>query len=185
MQVPSSERLTYSMMDESDTELLYQLDQDVEVMRYINGGNKTTREDIEQRFIPRLLRYRNPEQGWGLWKVSLKASQEYIGWILIRPMHFFSEHPEYNNLEIGWRFFQKSWGFGYATEAAARLIETVQVASNNGEINRIDRISAIAMPGNQASIGVMKKLGLNYLKTSIHRDPLGDQEVVYYEKSLS
>ncbi len=185
MQVPASTRLNYSLMDESDADLLYQLDQDKEVMRYINGGIKTSREDIEQKFIPRLLSYRNPEQGWGLWKVSLSQNEQYLGWVLIRPMLFFSEHPEYDNLEIGWRFFKQAWGKGYATEAASWLLSAITEASENHTISRINKVSAIAMPGNKASIAVMKKLGLRYLKTTLHKDPLGDEEVVYYQKQLS
>lgn len=172
-------------MDESDGELLYLLDQDEDVMRYINGGKKTSRNDIEQRFIPRLLSYLNPTQGWGLWKVSLKQSNQYLGWVLIRPMLFFTSNPEYDNLEIGWRFFKQTWGKGYATEAASTLINTLEKASCTQQINSITKISAIAIPDNLASISVMKKLGMAYFKTSIHKDPLGDQEVVYYQKQLN
>lgn len=185
MQVAASQRLNYLLMDESDAELFFQLDQDIEVMRYINGGKKTTREEIEKHFIPRLLSYRNPQQGWGLWKVSLNTNQEYIGWILIRPMGFFTDHPEYDNLEIGWRFFRKSWGKGYASEAASSLIEAFKAASATQAIDLVNKVSAIAMPGNEASIAVMKKLGLNYLRTTIYRDPLGDEKVVYYQKQLT
>ncbi len=37
------------------------------------------------------------------------------------------------------------------------------------------------MEDNLASIHVMKKLGMKYVKTAIHKDPLGDDEVVYYQ----
>jgi RimJ/RimL family protein N-acetyltransferase len=41
------------------------------------------------------------------------------------------------------------------------------------------------MPGNAASINIMKKLGMSYIKTDIHRDPLGDEEVVYYTLEIN
>jgi RimJ/RimL family protein N-acetyltransferase len=108
MHIPSSKRLDYALMSADDAELLFQLDQDPEVMRYINGGTCTSRADIQQMFIPRMNSYLNPQEGWGLWKVSLIATKQFIGWILVRPMEFFSPSPEFDNLELGWRFMQST-----------------------------------------------------------------------------
>ncbi len=165
-------------MNDQDADLLYQLDQDIEVMRYINGGEMTSREDIQQVFLPRMASYTNAEKGWGLWKVTVSDSDEFIGWILVRPMDFFSEKPQWDNLELGWRFMQKAWGHGYATEAASAIMHKLRARG------LAKQFSAIAMPGNQASIQIMKKLGMTYLKTDINKDPLGDVEVVYYQTSV-
>ena len=78
MNITSSNRLSYKLIDESDSEFLYQLDQNPEVMRYINGGVKTTREDIVNKFIPRHNAYKNPDKGLGLWKVTITATKESI-----------------------------------------------------------------------------------------------------------
>ena len=162
-------------MGPEDADLLFQLDQDIEVMRYINGGKMTSREDIENVFIPRIAQYVNPEKGWGIWKVSKTEKNEFIGWVLVRPMDFFSASPQWDNLELGWRFMRKSWGHGYATEAALKIMQSLHQASS------AKHFSAIALPDNHASINIMKKLGMKYLKTDLHKDPLGDLEVVYYE----
>jgi RimJ/RimL family protein N-acetyltransferase len=185
MFIPNSQRLSYRLMNESDADLLFQLDQDPQVMRFINGGKPTTQQQVTDCYIPRLLSYLNPSQGWGQWNVSVKESGQYIGWILIRPMNFFSELVEYSNLEIGWRFFQSAWGKGYASEAAESFVKAFRQASLEGKINPIEKLSAIAMPDNAASIAIMKKIGMSYHKTAIHRDPLGDEEVVYYQKNLN
>ena len=179
MEKIQSERLELSLMDAGDVDLLYQIDQDKEVMRYINGGKKTSREDVLKVFIPRMESYRNTVQGWGLWKVKLKKSGDYIGWVLVRPMNFFSDFPELDNIELGWRFMRKSWGKGYATEAAICI---KQWLSANAEIKRL---TAVAIEENDASIKVMKKLGMSYLKTDMHKDPLGDTELVYYQLELN
>ncbi len=178
MVIPQSDRLSYVLMGAEDADLLFELDQDIEVMRYINGGKMTSREDIQQVFLPRMASYSNSEKGWGLWKVMLSESDEFIGWILVRPMDFFSEKPQWDNLELGWRFMQKAWGHGYATEAASAIMHKLS------ERGLAKQFSAIAMPGNQASIQIMKKLGMTYLKTDINKDPLGDVEVVYYQTSV-
>ncbi|WP_223789604.1 GNAT family N-acetyltransferase [Marinicella meishanensis] len=178
MQIPDSTRLSFALMDDGDADLLYQLDQDVEVMRYINGGKITTREDIHNTFLPRLAQYRNPEKGWGLWQLTVTETGQYIGWLLVRPMGFFGDDPQWTDWELGWRLFRSAWGHGYATEAASHLMQ--ELASTQD----VSHFSAIAMPGNAASIKVMEKLGMRYQKTGIHSDPLGDEEVVYYSKRV-
>jgi len=179
MQVPDSERLSYALMGPEDAELLYELDQDQEVMRYINGGHMTTRQEVADIFLPRMAKYTHAEKGWGLWKVITRQDQQYIGWVLVRPMDFFSDQPQWHDIELGWRFKRVAWGQGYATEAARAVSQALI------DLGEATHLSAIAMPGNAASIGIMKKLGMTYIKTGIHRDPLGDEEVVYYSKNIS
>ena len=101
--IPESQRLSFRLMNQNDGELLFQLDQDREVMRFISGGQLTTRSEIESIFLPRMKSYTNPQKGWGLWAIYDKDSGEYIGWILVRPMDFFSDNPQWDNLELGWR----------------------------------------------------------------------------------
>jgi len=178
MEINDSERLSYELMTEDDVELLYQLDQDPEVMRYINGGKASSMTEIVDVFIPRVKAFSNPTFGWGLWKVTVKADQSFIGWILIRPMEFFTSNPELNNLEIGWRFLQSSWGQGFATEAALAVKSVVEQDSS------VMKISAIADEENNASIIVMKKIGLTYVKNHLYKAPMGDMQVVYYQQQL-
>ena len=66
MHIENSARLAYQLIDESDSVFLFQLDQDPEVMRYINGGIMTPQEDINTLFIPRINAYKNIVKGWGL-----------------------------------------------------------------------------------------------------------------------
>lgn len=176
MKVNDSARLSYQLITEGDVELLYQLDQDPEVMRYINGGEPSSMKQIVEVFIPRVKAFSNPTLGWGLWSVTVKADQSFIGWILIRPMEFFTPNPELDNLEIGWRFKQNSWGYGYATEAAL-AVKAVVVQDSS-----VMKISAIADEENNASITVMKKIGLTYVKNHLYKTPKGDMQVVYYQQ---
>ncbi len=175
MIIDDSERLSYSVMTPADAELMYQLDQDVEVMHFINGGTLTSRQDIEKVYMPRMQSYTNRDEGWGIWKVMLKHENTFVGWILVRPMDFFGEHPENDNLELGWRFSRDSWGKGYATEAAL-CIKNALVKLGN-----IKKLSAIAIEENTASTNIMTKLGMRFIKKDIHKDPLGDDFVVFYE----
>ncbi|KAA3652283.1 MAG: N-acetyltransferase [Proteobacteria bacterium] len=178
MTIDNSVRLSYQLMTESDADLLFALDQDPVVMAHINHGKLTSREDIEEIFIPRMLQYRNPEKGWGLWQVNTLEEDDFIGWILVRPMHFFSNQRDDEGLELGWRFMQKSWGKGYATEAAKAVMSALHQQAN------YKRFSAVAVPDNSGSIRIMDKLGMCYQKTTVHEDPLGDMEAVYYSVTL-
>ncbi|WP_286270308.1 GNAT family N-acetyltransferase [Thalassotalea hakodatensis] len=175
MNINNSERLSFRLMDKNDKQLLWQLDQDSEVMKFITGGKISSMEKIEHVFIPRMEAYLNKEKGWGLWQVNLLTDNTYLGWILIRPMQFFSDHPELDNLEIGWRFFRDTWGKGYATEAAQQVMQSLHLQLG------YNQFSAIADEDNHASIKVMKKLGMHYVKTYHHKDQLIDCQVAYYQ----
>lgn len=175
MKIANSARLSYRLMDESNAEELFLLDQDPAVMKFINGGNPSSREQINTVLIPRMNAYRDEAKGWGLWQVSNTETGEYLGWVLVRPMYFFSDHPETDNLELGWRFFQSIWGKGYASEAAQHIKQQLSHDTT------IKHFSAIADENNFASVGVMKKIGMKYIKTYHHTDPLFECDVVYYQ----
>ena len=176
MNIPDSSRLRFSPITQKDAALLFELDQDPAVMHFINGGKPTSMEDINHIMLPRLQAYSQPAKGWGLWNVSQKEENAFIGWVLVRPMDFFSDAPQWKNLELGWRFKQASWGKGYATEAAQHIMDALFDEQD------IDSVCAIADVDNHASINIMTKLGMKYVKTYLHHAPLFTEEVVYYLK---
>ena len=173
MHITDSARLSYHYITESDTDFLWELDQDELVMKYINGGKKSSKEDIQNIFIPRVQAFSNFAFGWGLWRVDKLDDGESIGWILVRPFGFFTQHPETDNIELGWRFKQSSWGKGYATEAALTVKEALY------EIG-VEQFSAIANPDNAASINIMKKLGMSFSHELEYKDKVFDETVVVY-----
>ncbi|MFS1702880.1 GNAT family N-acetyltransferase [Alteromonas sp. AMM-1] len=173
--LPSSPRLNYRLLDETDGDFLWELDQDEEVMRFLNGGRKTSRKEINDIFIPRLLSYRNAPAGWGLWQVSLNdTSNSAIGWILVRPKGFFSSQRDDSVIELGWRFKREAWGLGYATEAAQAIMKLMQSLGSTA-------FCAIALPQNMASIQIMKKLGMTYRYSELYQDSVWCENVVVYQ----
>ncbi|WP_426370574.1 GNAT family N-acetyltransferase [Pseudocolwellia sp. HL-MZ7] len=179
MVITNSSRLSFHLIDETDKDFLFQLDQDPQVMKYLNGGKPTSKDVIENTFIPRLNAYRNKEKGWGLWKVTITETQQDIGWILVRPMDFFSDAPNLHDLELGWRFMKNSWGKGYATEAAIHIKNILSLQSE------IKHFSATALIDNIGSISIMKKLGMTHIKTYLHSDnELGETEAVLYRLTI-
>lgn len=175
MHITPSARLSYKLMTKDDADLLFQLDQDPEVMRFLNGGRPSSMHEIKKVFVPRMESYANAQKGWGLWQVNISSCNKFIGWILVRPMNFFTDSPELDNLELGWRFLQGAWGKGYASEAALHIKNTL------GQNKELQSFSAIAVEDNLGSIAVMKKIGMSYVKTYLHKDPLFESQVVYYQ----
>jgi len=178
MKINDSERLQFRIMTAADSDLLFELDQDPEVMRYVGVGQISSQQQIDEVLVPRMQSYTNRDKGWGIWKVSSKTDGCYLGWIIIRPMDFFSDSPQFDNIEIGWRFFRKFWGNGYATEAAQQFKQAFM------NCDEVIKLTAIAIEENSASVNIMKKLGMKFIKKDIHKDPLGDNEVVFYEVEI-
>jgi len=179
MQIPDSDRLAFRLMGPEDAQALWQIDQDPAVMKYLNGGTPTSMEQVNALLLPRMEKYRDSAKGWGIWQVSDKESNEYFGWVLVRPMAFFTDSPNYKDLELGWRFFQKSWGRGYATEAAIAIKDAIAANSD------ITHVSALAVADNLGSIGVMKKMGMSFVRAYLHKDPIGDFDAVHYQMSVN
>jgi len=173
----TSERLRIRPLTDEDLEDLLYLDSDPLVMKYINGGRPSTRKDYDEIYLPRQRSYSEHKKGWGLWHCTLHDGT-FIGWLLSRPMNFFTEDRDEHNIEIGWRLVRSAWGQGYATEGAKALIRHLS------EIDGIHQLTMLVDPDNQASINVGRKLGMSYKTTQLHKDPLGDAEVSYYVRDL-
>jgi ribosomal-protein-alanine N-acetyltransferase len=65
--------------------------------------------------------------------------------------------------EIGWWLARAWWGQGLATEAARTALQDGFARAG------LERIVAVALPANRASIHVMEKLEMRYEREMIHR----------------
>ncbi|MEL6439881.1 MAG: GNAT family N-acetyltransferase [Cyanobacteria bacterium J06621_8] len=151
-------RLFLRDLIDDDLDHLVELDKDPEVMRYINGGIAVSYQAIANNFLPYVKSY-NKRKDYGFWAMIDKSSQEFIGWIFLRPEIDFEllrqlDFAEADATEIGYRIRQSSWNQGYTTEAAKILIEKSFTESE------ITKIVAWALAENRASTRVMEKVGL-------------------------
>ncbi|ACK73605.1 acetyltransferase, putative [Gloeothece citriformis PCC 7424] len=167
-----TERLILRYLTEADGDNLFQLDQDPQVMYFINGGQPTDYEIIKNKVLPRFLAYYEKYENLGTWGVVEKKTQNFLGWILFRPACEFIFASELNlaedaEIELGYRLCQSSWGKGYATEGSKALI-------NKGfrELN-VKKVCAFALERNKASRRVMEKSGLKI-----------DREFMFTEQQL-
>lgn len=173
--IPPTPRLAFRLMGSADAPLLFELDQDPEVMRYLNDGKPSTWEEIQQQFVPRMMDFTDPAAGFGLWEVRRREDDAYLGWILARQYGIGTSYHEPDNVELGWRLKRHCWGQGIATEAAAAIISVLRQQPGT----RV--FCAIADPANLGSTTVMRKLGMRYVDDRVHRTPWRDFDVAYYE----
>ena len=124
------------------------MDRDPEVTRYIPGPWDKPDEHIA--FIKQRMATEFPEK-MGYYAVLEKSSEHFLGWVMLLPFHQHS-----GVAEIGWRLNRRSWGYGYATEAALELKNLAL------ELAEIHTLVAEVMEGNEASIRLCEKLGLNH-----------------------
>jgi RimJ/RimL family protein N-acetyltransferase len=168
-----TERLVLRRVTPGDVDALVELDSDPAVMRFINGGRATAREEIELDILPAWMRWYERAGGYGFWAAIEKPSGAFIGWFHLRP-HADGAPDE---PELGYRLRAASWGLGYATEGSCALVDHAF-----RELGAA-RVTAATMAVNTASRRVMEKAGLRYVRTyfadwpeRIDGDECGDVE---------
>ena len=153
-----------------DLENIVELDSDPDVVRYIGFGNPTDKAVLKNEVLPRYLEYHRAGQGFGYWAAILKGDESFAGWFHLRP-----NRGDESIVELGYRLARNYWGKGYATECASALIQY------GFEQLGLDRIFAHAVKQNGASISVMKKIGMHFVKEYIEeRFKGGDNTAVQY-----
>ena len=80
-----TERLILRRFTADDEDLLFELDNDPDVMLYINGGAPVPRAEIVDETIPAFLSYYDRFDGYGFWAVVEKESGRFLGWFHFRP----------------------------------------------------------------------------------------------------
>lgn len=132
-----------------DADLLFELDSDPEVMRFL--GPPASREEIQNDFLPHFLAYDERGDGYGYWAAVEKATGDFLGWFHLRPRA--GTHPE--EPELGYRLRRSAWGRGYATEVSGALL--ARAFSQLGA----RRVVASTAADNLASRRVMEKVGMS------------------------
>ena len=91
------------------------------------------------------------KEGMGRWACLIKENNEFIGWCGMVTL-------ESGDVDLGFRFYRKNWGSGYATEAAKACLKY------GFDEKGLTRITASALAKNKASIKVIEKLGMTFVK---------------------
>ena len=160
-QLFETKRLYLREMTPEDAESAYLLNLDPEVICY-TGDDPFESVEEAKAFLENYSHYR--QYGFGRWAVVLKETNEFLGWCGLKYT------PELDEFDIGYRFLQKFWGLGYATETAEACLHY------GFETLKIPAIVGRAMPENGSSVRILEKIGLTYLE---NRFTDGTEEVIY------
>ncbi len=168
-----SDRLKYKVFEATDCDHLFDLDSDPAVMNFINGGTPSTREQVNAA-TARILKSMSENPGMGNWILLTKDTNEFVGWVMLRPL------PQYNEIELGYRLKKKFWGRGFATEASRAVIEY-----GFSEL-KLEKIFAITEPSHINSQNVLAKLGMIFKGPRSYNSVLAPSDaphilVNYYE----
>jgi len=150
--------LTLRDITEADAGLLFDLDSDPEVMRYIGPRPAldvaSYRDRIQTVYVPFQA---HPWHGVRI--VLDRASGDFLGWVFVRPATAFRYAREIgwarpDEVEVGYRYRRSTWGHGVATEAATPLVRIALADSATTSV------VACALASNAGSLRVLEKLGL-------------------------
>ena len=156
-----TERLSLRPFRKEDGAAMYELNDDPEVLQY-TGDTQFADVAATESFLENYSQYE--EYGVGRMTVILKATGEILGWCGLK------YHPEEDEYDIGYRFYKRHWGKGYATESAKAIM-----AYGFARIG-MKQIVGRARVENTASINVFDKLGMKFVKNYVEH---GDDWVLY------
>ena len=162
-----TERLLLRELLPSDDVGMFELDSNPEVHRFV--GKKPVQHIDESRLMIENIRKQYIDNGVGRWAVILKETNEFIGWSGIKLINESINNYQ-NFYEIGYRFIQKHWGKGYATEAGLAFVD---FAFNE---MKVSNLYAYADIGNADSRRILEKLGMRYVNSFEYQA----QEEVWY-----
>lgn len=161
-----TDRLLIREISEDDYEGLFQLHSDPIVQKYTGESPVKTISEIIKGTKERTFNdYKT--YGFGRWAVILKSTDQFTGWAGLKYL------SEFNEIDLGYRFLPEFWGRGIATEASKAII------IYGFEVLNIEKIIAVAMVENTASIKVMEKAGMIYDKKAPYEE--GAEDDIWYK----
>ena len=156
-----TERLILRDWREADIEPFIRHTNTPAVMRWLGGV--WTRDEAENALRGRLMRWQ-AERGFTFWAVERKSDGELLGFCGLKLADTPGTAIE-GMYEIGWRLREDAWGQGYAKEAAiASLVHAFDTLG-------AQRVVAITFPQNEASWGLMERLGMTRRPDYGYDDP--------------
>jgi RimJ/RimL family protein N-acetyltransferase len=165
-----TEKIKLRELTMDDTSFIIELVNSPGWLKYIGNRNiKTIEQATTYLENGPIKSYR--ENGFGLWLVETRDDKNPIGMCgLLR--RDYLDHPD-----IGFAFLPECLGKGFGFEASAA---TLALAKDK---LKLPVICAITMPSNNASIKLLEKIGLKFMKQV--SPPGSQEELLLYQINLS
>ncbi|MGH2564657.1 MAG: GNAT family N-acetyltransferase [Ginsengibacter sp.] len=146
-------RLLLKQFTQENAPLIYKLNSDRDIVKYVH--EPVLENEVQAKKI--LTDYILPQYklNLGRWAIHTKAGNEFIGWCGLKYI------KETGIIDLGYRLLKSAWGKGYATEAA-------QYTLDYGLRDlKIEVITGMAHVENIASLKVLEKIGMKFIKEDI------------------
>lgn len=152
MQILETERLTLRQLSAGDAEFIRELLNEPAFLRNIGDRGVRTigdaRQYIQDGPVASYARF-----GFGMYRVGLKGEDVPIG------LCGLVKRDVLEDVDVGFAFLSRYWFKGYAFESASAVMTYAR------EVLLIERIVAVVAPHNEASMNVLRKLGLKLTGT--------------------
>jgi RimJ/RimL family protein N-acetyltransferase len=169
MIVTETDRLIIRRLTLDDAEFILDLVNQPSFLHFIGDKGVRTLADAQQ-YLKNVPMASYEKHGFGSYCVVLKETQHPIG------MSGLIKREELDRPDIGFSLLPDYWRQGYAFEAAQAI---ANYAKNT---LKLDRLVAIANSNNEASIGLLQRLGFEYQRmVQIAND---DREIKLFSKDL-
>lgn len=160
-----TERLILRELEAADCEDMLTLHSSPQVQKYTGEPVVNSLAEVKKSLeINTFADYKNHR--FGRLAVIYKPDNKFIGWAGLKYL------PEFDEVDIGYRYLNNYWGIGIATEASLALLKY------GFESLKLKTIIAIAMKENKASIRVMEKVGMTFWKLAPYEE--GEEDAVWY-----
>lgn len=162
-----TKRLYFRKLVPSDDVHIFELDSNPEVHRYLGNHPITEMEQAKDYIVNINGQYER--NGIGRMAAILKETGEFIGWAGLKLEYDENGHDEF--YDMGYRFIERYWDNGYATEAAQFFVDY------GFNVLKMEKINASAIAGNIGSRKALEKAGLKYINSYDY----DGEEAVWYE----
>jgi ribosomal-protein-alanine N-acetyltransferase len=159
-----TDRLRLRPWTTADRTTLHRMWTDPDVRRFLWDDQIIGRQRADSTVALGLDAAREP--GLGFWIIEPREREAAIGFVGL----WRRGEPGMDDPELLYGLLPAWWGRGFATEAAARVLQYAR------EVGGFARVIAATDPPNTASIRVMERIGMRYQRTGM----LEERETVFY-----
>ncbi len=149
-------RLLIRPIVEEDVDGFFELDSNPKVHLYL--GNRPVQSREESLNMIHYIQQQYSDNGIGRMSVIEKETQKFVGWTGLKLItDTVNNHT--NFYDLGYRFIERVWSQGYATESALAVLRFAFTDF------ALENVYAIADCNNLASDKILRKIGLKKLET--------------------
>ena len=150
-------RLLIRPWTHDEAERLLDIQSRLEVVTWLGDGEPVLMQDLDEAH-ERIERYhrRSANPPLGFWAVEVRATADAPARVAGSVLLLTLPNDDHGEVEIGWHLHPDSWGRGYATEAAAAVLQ-------HGFDGGLPEILAVTHTDNEPSKAVCRRLGMQDL----------------------